>query len=138
MTDRIKRALAALVVALVAATGLVAVTGAPASAAYGDCPNEEMCTFDNVNGGGFMYRYGVNVFGGCTRNGRHATTSSITNRRSGSRVKFWGGEGCTLLTGGAETTWQYYGANLNLGYLLNDQMYSFRWESCAGLSACRY
>lgn len=129
----------ALLVTLAIAAGLLLVAAAPAHAAYGDCPNEEMCTFDDANGSGFMYRYGSNVYGhGCIANGRHALTSSATNRLSGSRVRFWGGEGCTPLSGGATTTWQYYGANINFGYLLNDQVYSFRWESCAGLSACRY
>jgi hypothetical protein len=126
----------AIFATLIMAAGILFAVQAPAQAAFGDCPNEEMCIFDNANGGGFMYRFGSNVFGACTYNGRHATTSSATNRRSGSRVKFWSNQGCTTAQG-VVSSWVYYGQNINMG-LMDNNMYSFRWESCAGLSTCRY
>lgn len=131
MLVRIKKAIAGLAVALLASVGLVAVTSSPAAAAYGDCPNDEVCIFDNANGGGFMYRFGPSLAGSCVNNGRHATTSSATNRKSGTRVKFYSAPDCWLPGQGVVSTWVYYGGNVNMG-LMNDNMYSFRWEYCTG------
>jgi hypothetical protein len=137
MMAKIKRALAMLAVALIAATGLVAATAAPAAAAYGDCPNGELCIFDGVNGGFPMYRFNSLNLNHCTNNGRATTTSSFTNRGSGTRVKFWSHSGCWLPGSGVVTTWYYYGASANLG-LMDNQVWSFRWETCTGISACRF
>jgi len=127
----------ALFATLIMSAGILFAVQAPAQAAYGDCPNGEMCIFDNDNGGGFMYRFGPLNLSHCTNNGRATTTSSFTNRGSGTRVKFWSHSDCWLPGQGVVTTWFYYGANANLS-LMNNNVYSFRWETCTGIPACRF
>lgn len=131
------RKIQALLVLLAVAAGFLVATELPAAAAYGDCPNTEMCVFDGYNGGFPMYRFAPSNLNHCTNNGRHATTSSMTNRGSGTRVKFWSHADCWLPGSGVTTTWYYYGANANLG-LMDNQVWSFRWETCTGVPACLF
>jgi len=134
LEKKLKRRMLAIATMFAVVFGIVVAVESPAMAAYSDCPNNNFCIFENINGGGAHYNWNSSNFNVCVNIGApwNDRASSIYNHfTSNWKVEVFRDANCLGGIVSVYSTWQGYvgpGQTLNLTGASNNDVAS-SWKA---------